>query len=110
MQKGKFERTRPHINIGTIGHIGSGRSTLTAALAAVLARQLQHNGAHEHLFEARVDGVRRCVVCTGADVSLPTDCPGIAMDAKSRTAITDGLLDFKAGAWSTNERSPPFKS
>lgn len=108
MQKGKFERTRPHLRIGTIGHLGSGRATLSAALAAVLTRQQQNQGSPEHILEARVDGVRRCVVCQGEDTSIPTDCPGTAMDIKSRTAITDGLLDFKGGAWSTTAIPPPW--
>ncbi len=38
MAKGKFERTKPHANVGTIGHIGHGKTTLTAALLAVLAK------------------------------------------------------------------------
>src|SRR5271157_5987637 len=39
MAKGKFERTKPHANVGTIGHIDHGKTTLTAALLAVLAKQ-----------------------------------------------------------------------
>src|SRR5688572_26445125 len=38
MQKEKFERTKPHINIGTIGHVDHGKSTLTAALTKVMAQ------------------------------------------------------------------------
>src|SRR5436189_5336895 len=37
MAKKKFERTKPHINIGTIGHIDHGKTTLTAAITKVLA-------------------------------------------------------------------------
>lgn len=39
MAKGKFERTKPHVNIGTIGHIDHGKTTLTAAITAVLAKK-----------------------------------------------------------------------
>jgi elongation factor Tu len=39
MAKGKFERTKPHANVGTIGHIDHGKTTLTAAILAVLAKQ-----------------------------------------------------------------------
>ena len=35
--KGKFERTKPHVNIGTIGHVDHGKTTLTAAITKVLA-------------------------------------------------------------------------
>src|SRR5205809_6613166 len=39
MGKQKFERTKPHVNIGTIGHIDHGKTTLTAAITKVLAKQ-----------------------------------------------------------------------
>ncbi|HXW65310.1 MAG TPA: GTP-binding protein, partial [Burkholderiaceae bacterium] len=37
MAKGKFERTKPHVNVGTIGHVDHGKTTLTAAMTLVLA-------------------------------------------------------------------------
>jgi elongation factor Tu len=39
MAKGKFERTKPHANVGTIGHIDHGKTTLTAAMLQVLSKQ-----------------------------------------------------------------------
>jgi elongation factor Tu len=39
MGKQKFERTKPHLNVGTIGHIDHGKTTLTAAITQVLAEQ-----------------------------------------------------------------------
>ena len=39
MAKEKFERTKPHVNIGTIGHVDHGKTTLTAAITTVLAKQ-----------------------------------------------------------------------
>ena len=39
MAKQKFERTKPHLNVGTIGHIDHGKTTLTAAITKVLAEQ-----------------------------------------------------------------------
>ena len=39
MAKEKFERTKPHVNIGTIGHVDHGKTTLTAAITAVLAKK-----------------------------------------------------------------------
>ena len=39
MAKQKFERTKPHVNIGTIGHIDHGKTTLTAAITKYLAMQ-----------------------------------------------------------------------
>src|SRR3990167_5537899 len=39
MATGKFERTKPHVNIGTIGHVDHGKTTLTAAITNVLSKQ-----------------------------------------------------------------------
>ena len=39
MAKEKFARTKPHVNVGTIGHIDHGKTTLTAAMTMVLARK-----------------------------------------------------------------------
>ena len=39
MAKQKFERTKPHLNVGTIGHIDHGKTTLTAAITKVLSEQ-----------------------------------------------------------------------
>ena len=38
MAKAKFERNKPHVNIGTIGHVDHGKTTLTAAITTVLAK------------------------------------------------------------------------
>ena len=43
MAKEKFERDKPHVNVGTIGHIDHGKTTLTAAITKVLAEQGQGN-------------------------------------------------------------------
>ena len=40
MAKAKFERTKPHCNIGTIGHVDHGKTTLTAAITKVLQKEL----------------------------------------------------------------------
>jgi len=39
MAKAKFERTKPHVNVGTIGHVDHGKTTLTAAITMILARK-----------------------------------------------------------------------
>ncbi|MFH1282445.1 MAG: GTP-binding protein, partial [bacterium] len=39
MSKAKFERTKPHINVGTIGHVDHGKTTLTAAILSHLAKE-----------------------------------------------------------------------
>ena len=40
MAKAKFERTKPHVNIGTIGHVDHGKTTLTAAITTVLSKSM----------------------------------------------------------------------
>ena len=45
MAKAKFDRTKPHCNIGTIGHVDHGKTTLTAAITAVLAARVAGNTA-----------------------------------------------------------------
>ena len=40
MAKEKFERSKPHVNVGTIGHVDHGKTTLTAALTTILAKNL----------------------------------------------------------------------
>ena len=44
MAKGTFERTKPHVNVGTIGHIDHGKTTLTAAILARNALRQQTQG------------------------------------------------------------------
>ena len=44
MAKQKFERTKPHVNIGTIGHVDHGKTTLTAAITNVLAMRQGKQG------------------------------------------------------------------
>ena len=43
MAKAKFERTKPHCNIGTIGHVDHGKTTLTAAITKVLSKRVSGN-------------------------------------------------------------------
>ncbi len=40
MAKGKFERTKPHVNVGTIGHVDHGKTTLTAAITTYLVEKI----------------------------------------------------------------------
>ena len=43
MAKQKFDRSKPHVNIGTIGHVDHGKTTLTAAISKVLSEQVAGN-------------------------------------------------------------------
>ena len=46
MAKEKFERTKPHVNVGTIGHVDHGKTTLTAAITTVLAKKVMLKPEH----------------------------------------------------------------
>jgi len=60
MAKQKFERTKPHVNVGTIGHIDHGKTTLTAAITKVLAfKGLAKFQAYEEVAKADVKMFRR---------------------------------------------------
>ncbi len=54
MAKAKFERSKPHVNIGTIGHVDHGKTTLTAAITKTYALQRVKRKLEKHL-ENRID-------------------------------------------------------
>ncbi|MDE2777149.1 MAG: elongation factor Tu [Chloroflexota bacterium] len=84
MSKGKFERTKPHVNIGTIGHVDHGKTTLTAAITKVLAlkgqAQMQEYGDIDNAPEERARGItiniRHVEYETDARHYAHVDCPG----------------------------------
>jgi elongation factor Tu len=47
MSRGRFERTKPHLNVGTIGHVDHGKTTLTAAITRVLAKEVPDDPANK---------------------------------------------------------------
>ena len=49
MAKENFVRTKPHVNIGTIGHVDHGKTTLTAAITTVLAKQIGRASCRERV-------------------------------------------------------------
>ena len=86
MAKGRFERTKPHLNVGTIGHVDHGKTTLTAALTAVLAAEYGGEArAYEQIDNAPEEKARGITINT-AHVEYETagrhyahvDCPGHA--------------------------------
>ena len=86
MAKGKFERTKPHVNVGTIGHVDHGKTTLTAALTLVLSKQFGGEAkAYDQIDNAPEEKARGITINT-AHVEYETknrhyahvDCPGHA--------------------------------
>jgi elongation factor Tu len=103
MSKAKFERTKPHVNVGTIGHVDHGKTTLTAAMTKVLSKQY---GGEETTFD-QIDNApeerERGITIATAHVEYETqgrhyahvDCPGHADYVKNMitgAAQMDGAI------------------
>jgi elongation factor Tu len=103
MAKGKFERTKPHVNVGTIGHVDHGKTTLTAAITAIQAKQgLAEFVAFDQIDKAPEERERGITIAT-AHVEYSTanrhyahvDCPGHADYVKNMitgAAQMDGAI------------------
>ena len=104
MSKAKFERTKPHCNIGTIGHVDHGKTTLTAAISKVLAARVAGNEAtdFENIDKAPEERERGITIST-AHIEYETekrhyahvDCPGHADYVKNMitgAAQMDGAI------------------
>ncbi|WP_346707227.1 elongation factor Tu [Massilistercora timonensis] len=104
MAKAKFERTKPHCNIGTIGHVDHGKTTLTAAITKVLAHRVAGNAevAFDNIDKAPEERERGITIST-AHVEYETekrhyahvDCPGHADYVKNMitgAAQMDGAI------------------
>ncbi len=86
MAKGKFERTKPHVNVGTIGHVDHGKTTLTAAITTVLSKQLGGEAKAYDQIDAAPEEKARGITINTAHVEYETakrhyahvDCPGHA--------------------------------
>jgi len=103
MSKAKFERTKPHCNVGTIGHVDHGKTTLTAAITKVLAEKgLAEFTAYDQIDKAPEERARGITIAT-AHVEYQTekrhyahvDCPGHADYVKNMitgAAQMDGAI------------------
>ena len=104
MAKAKFERNKPHCNIGTIGHVDHGKTTLTAAITKVLSERVEGNAAvdFENIDKAPEERERGITIST-AHVEYETakrhyahvDCPGHADYVKNMitgAAQMDGAI------------------
>src|SRR5512135_2651118 len=103
MSKEKFERTKPHVNVGTIGHVDHGKTTLTAALTKVMAEK--HGGefkAYDQIDKAPEEKARGITISTAhveytsdARHYAHVDCPGHADYVKNMitgAAQMDGAI------------------
>ncbi|MFC4183928.1 elongation factor Tu [Saccharococcus thermophilus] len=103
MAKAKFERTKPHVNIGTIGHVDHGKTTLTAAITTVLAKQGKAEARAYDQIDAAPEERERGITISTAHVEYETDkrhyahvdCPGHADYVKNMitgAAQMDGAI------------------
>ncbi len=103
MAKGKFERTKPHVNVGTIGHVDHGKTTLTAALTKIGAERFGGEFKDYSAIDAAPEEKARGITISTAHVEYesPTrhyahvDCPGHADYVKNMitgAAQMDGAI------------------
>ena len=86
MAKSKYERTKPHVNVGTIGHVDHGKTTLTAAIATVLSKKFGGEAKDYDQIDAAPEEKARGITINTAHVEYETanrhyahvDCPGHA--------------------------------
>ena len=103
MSKAKFERTKPHVNIGTIGHVDHGKTTLTAAITTVLAKKGMAKAEAYDQIDGAPEEKERGITINTAHVEYQTekrhyahvDCPGHADYVKNMitgAAQMDGAI------------------
>ena len=103
MAKAKFERTKPHVNIGTIGHVDHGKTTLTSAITKVLAAKGQAKEMNYDQIDGAPEEKARGITINTAHVEYETetrhyahvDCPGHADYVKNMitgAAQMDGAI------------------
>ncbi len=103
MAKGKFERTKPHVNVGTIGHVDHGKTTLTAAITTILSLKFGGEAKAYDQIDAAPEEKARGITINTAHVEYETesrhyahvDCPGHADYVKNMitgAAQMDGAI------------------
>jgi elongation factor Tu len=107
MAKGRFERTKPHLNVGTIGHVDHGKTTLTAAITNVLAKRAPDDPANQAVGFEQIDNApeekQRGITIATSHQEYATenrhyahvDCPGHADYVKNMitgAAQMDGAI------------------
>ena len=103
MAKAKFERTKPHVNVGTIGHVDHGKTTLTAAITTVLAKTYGGSASAFDMIDNAPEERERGITISTSHVEYDTptrhyahvDCPGHADYVKNMitgAAQMDGAI------------------
>jgi elongation factor Tu len=107
MSKGRYERTKPHLNVGTIGHVDHGKTTLTAAITRVLSKRVSEDPANKEVAFDQIDNApeekQRGITIATSHQEYATekrhyahvDCPGHADYVKNMitgAAQMDGAI------------------
>jgi len=103
MAKGKFERNKPHVNVGTIGHVDHGKTTLTAAITTILSKKFGGEAKGYDQIDSAPEEKARGITINTAHVEYETanrhyahvDCPGHADYVKNMitgAAQMDGAI------------------
>jgi elongation factor Tu len=103
MAKSKFERTKPHVNVGTIGHVDHGKTTLTAAMTMILSKSFGGEAKSYEQIDSAPEEKARGITINTAHVEYETknrhyahvDCPGHADYVKNMitgAAQMDGAI------------------
>src|ERR671918_2243014 len=107
MSRGRFERNKPHLNVGTIGHVDHGKTTLTAAITGVLAKRVPDDPANKSVAFEQIDNApeerQRGITIATSHQEYATenrhyahvDCPGHADYVKNMitgAAQMDGAI------------------
>ena len=117
MAKAKFERTKPHVNVGTIGHVDHGKTTLTAAITMALAQSGEAVAMRYDEIDKAPEEKARGITINTAHVEYETekrhyahvDCPGHADYVKNMitgAAQMDGAILVVSSWWFLRRTAP----
>ena len=101
MAKAKFERNKPHVNVGTIGHVDHGKTTLTAAIATVAAKHHGGEAKDYAAIDSAPEEKARGITINTSHIEYDTaarhyahvDCPGHADYVKNMMVLCHRLVN-----------------